>query len=491
MSTRTLTTLDPDWSEDDDVVELLRSSGEHPLMTSFPHGAVFSFDRDLRYLSAGGHGLAKIGLSRESMEGRTVFEVLPARTAAVVEPLYRAALAGESSSCDVRHGNRIHELRLAPVRGAGGQVVAGIGFVLDVTEARRAEQALRESEQRNRLTFEHAPIGKAIVDLDGSWLQVNPAVTRLTGYSEEQLLAMTFQDITHPDDLDLDLGYLARLMAGEIDTYQIEKRYLTASGQTVHVLLSVALARDETGAPLYFISQIHDVTDRKRQQQALLDLTAMLAHDLRTPTAVIGGFAELLEDLAGEDPPEVRAYAARISAGARAMTALLDNALTVTALDSGELVGTPHAVGVRGSVEAVLQPLEVGSTAIDLSAVEDVAAWVDPVHLAQVVTNLLTNALKYGGSTVLISASTTGGRTRISVADDGPGVDPDFVPYLFDRFSRATDARAGRQRGSGLGLHIVRDLLAANAGTIDYHRVASGGSAFVVDLPAAEPRREG
>jgi two-component system phosphate regulon sensor histidine kinase PhoR len=367
---------------------------------------------------------------------------------------------------------------------ATGNTAAGPGLAQDVTAARTAEHTLKESEERNRLTFEHAPIGQAIVELNGKWRQVNAALTKLLGFPEDQLLKMTFQDITHPDDLELDLAHLNQLLAGEIDSYQIEKRYFTASGLTVWALLSVALVHDDEGSPLYLIAQIQDISDRKRQQHALQDLTEMLAHDLRTPAAVMLGFSELLEGPAASDVQEVHAYAARISAGARAMTDLLDNALTATALDTGQLIATPQAVSLRGSVETAAQTNDLGSVSIDTSALENVVAWVDPVHLSQVITNLLTNAAKYGGDKITVSATSSHGRVSISIADDGPGVEPDFVPYLFDRFSRSAVARAGRQRGSGLGLYIVRDILAANGGTIRYATSQSGGAEFRIDLCA-------
>lgn len=253
-------------------------------MYSFPDGAVFAFDHDLRFLSAGGAGLADAGLSRDMLEGKTIFEAFSEDTAAAIEPLYRAALDGMTTGMDVPYEGRTYVQRVAPVRDLDGNVVAGLEFTHDVSEALAAESALRESEERNHLTLEHAPIGMALVELDGRWRNVNSALTKLFGYTEVQLLTMTFQEITHPDDLDLDLGHLGRLIAGETDSYQIEKRYFTSAGRTVWALLSVSLVRDGESAPLYFISQVQDISDRKRQQQALQDVTAMLAHDLRTPT---------------------------------------------------------------------------------------------------------------------------------------------------------------------------------------------------------------
>lgn len=485
MTTETVSAPDSGRLSGDEAVAYLRDAGDHPLMYSFPQGAIFAFDRDLRYLAAGGKGLADVGLSREMLEGRTIFEAFPEATAAVIEPYYRAALAGATTTWDVPYEGHIYSQRLAPVTDASGSVVAGIGFTQDVTEARASERALRESEERIRLTFEHAPIGKAIVELDGTWRQVNVALTTLLGYSEEQLLQLTFQDIAHPDDIDLDLGLLDQLVAGDIGSYQMEKRYFTASGHIVWVLLSVSLVRDVDGSPMYFISQIQDITARKRQNQALQDLTAMLAHDLRTPATVILGFAELLAGSPGADAQVVAAQATRICAAARSMTDLLDNALTAATLGSGQLVASPASVHLQRSVEATTHTLDLGSVSTDASGLGDLVAWVDPVHLNQVITNLLTNAGKYGGDKIVISASTEPGLVRVSVADNGRGVEPDFVQHLFDRFSRSEAARDGRKPGTGLGLYIARDLLAANGGTIGYTTSQMGGAEFTIVLRAA------
>ncbi len=200
-------------ARDRQALDLLASS-DHPIVHSFPHGAPIVYDHDLRHLSAGGLGLAKVGLSRELLEGKTIFEAFPPETAAALEPRYRAALAGESSSFDVPYGGRMFSLRLGPILGEDGVALAGMAFSQDVTETRHGEQQLRESEQRFRLAFEHAPIGIAIVGLDGLFREVNPALCRLMGYPAERLLALTFQDITHPDDLDADLSLLAQLLVG-------------------------------------------------------------------------------------------------------------------------------------------------------------------------------------------------------------------------------------------------------------------------------------
>ena len=134
---------------------------------------------------------------------------------------------------------------------------------------RRTKVALREAEERFRGAFETAAIGMALVSPDGRFLQVNASLCGIVGYERNELLRKTFQDITHPDDLDADLEHVRALLAGEIVTYKMEKRYFHADGHTVWVLLSVSLVHDEAGEPLHFVSQIEDITDRKLAEAAL------------------------------------------------------------------------------------------------------------------------------------------------------------------------------------------------------------------------------
>ena len=139
----------------------------------------------------------------------------------------------------------------------------------DITERKRAEDALRESEERFRATFEQAAVGIAHVGPDGRWLRVNQALCDIVGYSREELLQRTFQDITHPDDLETDLDHVRRILAGEIQTYSLEKRYIRKDGSQVWIGLTVALMREPSGAPKYFISIIKDISERRQAEEAL------------------------------------------------------------------------------------------------------------------------------------------------------------------------------------------------------------------------------
>ena len=161
----------------------------------------------------------------------------------------------------------VHD-QIVLVNDQEGQPQFWQGIMLDITERRRAADALYESEERFKKAFQYSAIGMALVSLEGKWLKVNSSLSSILGYSEDELLMKTFQEITYPDDLDKDLNYLEQVLAGEIKSYKLEKRYFHKGGKIVWAILAVALARDDAGAPLYFISQIEDITDHKLVEAA-------------------------------------------------------------------------------------------------------------------------------------------------------------------------------------------------------------------------------
>jgi PAS domain S-box-containing protein len=136
----------------------------------------------------------------------------------------------------------------------------------DVTERKRTEVAMHKARDPFRSVFDNAPIGMAMVSLEGRYLQVNSSLCEILGHSEDELLATTWQEITHPDDLTASLTYARRIVEGKIPRYHLKKRFLHADSHTVWVSLSVSLVRGAEGEPLYFASQIQDVTQRKEAE---------------------------------------------------------------------------------------------------------------------------------------------------------------------------------------------------------------------------------
>ncbi len=190
----------------------------------------------------------------------------------VLEEL-RAAL-GEERECRVvlrnyrRDGTPFwNELYVSPVHDDEGRLTNFVGIQNDITERRRIEEVLRESEERFRATFEQAAVGAAQVGIDGRWLRVNRRLCEIVGYSEDELRARTFQEITHPDDLEEDLELTRKMLAGELQTYTLEKRYIRKDGSGVWVNLTVSLVRDASGEPGYFIAVVEDISERKKAEE--------------------------------------------------------------------------------------------------------------------------------------------------------------------------------------------------------------------------------
>ncbi|HEY2435933.1 MAG TPA: PAS domain S-box protein, partial [Solirubrobacteraceae bacterium] len=194
---------------------------------------------------------------------------------ALVEEAIRSYLAGETSEYEVecrgRHKDGSYRWTLArgvAVRDAGGRPIRFVGSSVDITDRKRAEEGLRESEERFRGTFENAAVGIAHTHPEGRFLRVNEKFCAIVGYPREELLEKTWRDITHPDDLAASIDVSAALR-GESPGLPLEKRYLRKDGSLVWVELLVSLQRDAAGAPGYLIAIIQDISQRKRLEEAL------------------------------------------------------------------------------------------------------------------------------------------------------------------------------------------------------------------------------
>jgi PAS domain S-box-containing protein len=256
--------------------EALRESEERfaRFMQHLPGLAWIKNDQG-QYVYANDAAVNAFGKSRGELYGRTDEEVFPPATAAQFREHDRQALAsgtGVRAVETLEHPDGVLHHSLVskfPIPGTGGSAALVGGMAIDITEERRTRAVLQESEERFRATFEQAAVGIAHVGPDGRWLRVNRKLCDIAGYSPDELLALTFQDITHPEDLEADLAQVRRLLAGEIQTYAMEKRYIRKDRSPVWVKLTVALVRTPEGRPKYFISVVEDVTQTKQVQDAL------------------------------------------------------------------------------------------------------------------------------------------------------------------------------------------------------------------------------
>lgn len=352
----------------------------------------------------------------------------------------------------------------------------------DVSARRAADARLRESERRFRLSMANAPIGMALVGLDGSWLAVNDRLCRILGRSEDELRALTFQDITHPDDLDVDLKYLQQLLAGEIGHYSMEKRYFHADGHVVWILLSGSVVRDDAGQPLYYIAQIQDITERKRREQELRHLNTQLAdsnaelerfasvasHDLRSPLTAVRGFLDLVLAHGGDLPGDTYEWLERAHHNTKHLAETVDALLELARVGHQPLSTEPvdlHAV-IDDAAEVLRPQLDDADAHLDVQQLPTVQA--DRTQLRLVFQNLLANALKFRSPqrplAITISATERDSTWELHLQDNGDGFDPDDAEMIFEPFARTTSGQ--RADGAGIGLATCRRIITRHGGSI-------------------------
>jgi len=267
------------------------SEARHRDLIELAPEAFFLADLDGCYTDVNQAACRMLGYERDELIGKTIADLLApedvSRLAAVRAELL---VPGQVHSAEWRL--RRKDGTLVPVELSSNVLPGGRwqAFVRDISERRRidderqvflgreqlarqqAEKAsdeLREAEERFRLAIDEAPTGMALVSPDGHFVRVNAALAEIVGYTVEELKRLRFHDITHPDDLDTDLGLLSRLIRGEIPRYQLEKRYVRKGGEIVWILLSGALLRGADGVPLYAIVQVQDIAERKQTEEAL------------------------------------------------------------------------------------------------------------------------------------------------------------------------------------------------------------------------------
>ena len=394
-------------------------------------------------------------------------------------------------------------------------IVVTIGLVMWAgRQLGHIEERLRQEQSRFRGAFDSSAIGMALVSPDGRFLEVNPSLCELVGYDEEELVGSTFQEITHPDDLDADLAFAQHMLAGEIPSYRMEKRYIHRDGRIVWILLSVSLVRDAAGEPLHFVSQIEDVTDRKRAEadrarletelrhaqklDAIGRLAGGVAHDFNNILTAVTGYSELLLERLepGSEPhghaEEIRRSAAQAGSLTRQLLAFgRKQFLQPAAIDPNGVVAAAQGllrslIGERYSLRTDCET-ELGTVLADAGQVE------------HVIVNLVLNArdaMPAGGEICIATRSAEVGDDGadglapgrygvISVTDSGIGMDAETQAHLFEPFF--TTKPAGK--GSGLGLSTAYGVATQSGGTIVVTSAPGCGSTVSVYLPRSQRLR--
>jgi PAS domain S-box-containing protein len=390
----------------------------------------------------------------------------------------------------------------------------------DVTAQRRAEQALRESEQRFRGYFDSGLIGMCITSPTKGWVQCNDRLCAILGYSRPELMQKTWMELTHPEDLPADVAHFERVLAGEIDSYTMEKRFLHKDGQVVPAEIFARAVRQEGGRVDHFVAMVLDISLRKQAEAARAEMAQSLkfknqelerlvyltSHDLRSPMLNIQGFSHriagdcgTLRRLIETDPfsPEDRAAALEIvghqlprsfgfiQSGVEKMDRLIASLLRLSRL--GRAAFEPKPLDLNAVVNEALNAL-----AFSLQAAEGVvetgplpACAGDAALVSQLFTNLIDNAIKYRcpgrGLRLAITGEVREGQAIYCVADNGVGIPPEHLERIWEVFFRADPA--GAAAGDGLGLNLVRGIVERHGGKVWVESVPGEGSRFFVALP--------
>ena len=227
-------------------------------------------DLSARFMDVNRAACRLLGYERDELIGKTIFDIIPPEDFERLKAV-RAELLVPGTISKSEWALRRKDGTFVPVEASANILPDGRwqAFVRDISERRRVEELRRESEERFRLTIDNAPIGMALVALDGRFVRVNRVLCEITGYSADELTGLTFQQVTHPDDVRIDVEQLQALAQGDIPRYQLEKRYIRKDGSVVHVMLSRSVLRDTRGAALYYVTQMEDITARKRAVEGL------------------------------------------------------------------------------------------------------------------------------------------------------------------------------------------------------------------------------
>ena len=295
-------------------------------LRELPGARVLVFDGELRVIVAAGATSALGADEGGASCGKGAFagDAFPQSLWRLIEPLFRSALVGETRSREVWSADDSRSLMVdvgplrvdgTPLRVEGAAVRAeaavdgaldgareraglacGVAVIVDVTARRAADVAPRPSDGHFEQVFERAPIGTGLMDVEGRWTLVNRALCEITGYTSEELIGRRFAEITHADDVENDAAQYAQLLAGAIPAFQVEKRYFNAAQETLSAILSISLVRDARSAPLHFIAQLQDISERKLMEERLRHLAdhdhltglrnrRLFEHDLRLQVA--------------------------------------------------------------------------------------------------------------------------------------------------------------------------------------------------------------
>jgi len=376
----------------------------------------------------------------------------------------------------------------------------------EIGERSRTEGALRESEQRFRNILNHVPLGVVYTDLQGAIKESNPKFRELVGHGAEELHGRTPMEFVHPDDRLEDIELLGRLVRGEISVYRRQMRYVTRDKRILHARSIVSLLRDAQGEPHRVVGVVEDITERLRLEEAeagrelaeaanraKTEFLSRMSHELRTPLNAMLGFAQLLElDRQQALSGSQREWVGQIQTAGWHLLEMINDTLDLSRIDAGMLRLDIEPIDLRGAIAASLAMIDAPAKTRGITitqSLSDDASQVnaDATRVKQIVTNLLTNAVKYNidnGRIYLATRLAAGGNVELAVSDTGLGMSAEQLASLFQPFNRLGRERSA-QEGTGIGLVISQRLAELMGGSLRARSTEGQGSSFILTLPPA------
>ena len=354
-----------------------------------------------------------------------------------------------------------------------------------------------ESRQLFKNVFDHSPVGIALVSPEGRWLNVNESTCEMLGYTKNELLKGSFQDITHPDDLAADMAFVAQMLNRERETYQMEKRYFRKDGAVVWALLSVSLTWHE-GKPAFFISQLTDITQKKQLRMEvekknaelenhitrINEFNRIVAHNLRGPASSLINMSDFLEKTSSDADRDfllskVKDTSLLIINTLNDLTQLLEIQLQQEDQSSVCLFKDAYANSLHMLDEDYKAAAPVINLQFDVEEVLFPKAYLDSIFY-----NLLSNAIKYRqkGKTpvIFIGTAAVNGHVVLTVKDNGIGID--MQKHGQDLFKYKKVFHKGYD-SNGVGLFLTRSQVESGNGRIEVESSMNEGSVFRVYLP--------
>ena len=363
----------------------------------------------------------------------------------------------------------------------------------DISDRKRTEEALLESEERFRALYERAPVGIEQVAPDGRLLKVNSTQCAILGYSEAELLLKTFEDITHPDDRATEAALLRRMFVGEQDSYSLEKRYLPKSGNPVWVNITSTAVRDHSGSLEYRITVVEDITARRRAEQALIHaeklavtgrMASVMAHEINNPLGAalnslyLASLARNLSDATCRHLELAQHELERVAH------------ITRQTLGFYRETGNPTKVDLQTVVDDVMNlyesELKKKRIRVEQRYGTDQTVFGIEGELRQILSNLVNNSIDTVSDNGCIRLRVAGPssldgdrpRIRLTVGDNGSGIDPQHLGRVFEPFFSVK-----KSISTGLGLWVTQQLVKKHDGKILIRSKPGLGTVLQVFLP--------